>query len=114
MNSKLIFLNFLTPDGSCQTVAAKSGMTLLEVAWENNMKVEGACGGAMACSTCHLIIDSNWAEKLPGASDEESQMLDFTWDRKKNSRLGCQIKVTNKLNGLIVSLPIENINLSGD
>ena len=102
------------PDGDFLTVEAKPGMTLLEVAWENSMKVEGACGGAMACSTCHLIIDSKWAAKLPGASDEESQMLDLTWGRKKNSRLGCQIKVTNQLNGLIVSIPIENTNLLGN
>tara|TARA_B100001123_G_C14878039_1_gene854820 strand:+ start:253 stop:597 length:345 start_codon:yes stop_codon:yes gene_type:complete len=114
LTSKLVFLNFFTSEGKCLTVEATPGMTLLEVAWKNCLKVEGACGGSMACSTCHLIIDSNWVEKLPRASDEESQMLDLTWGRKKNSRLGCQIKVTNQLNGLIVSLPIENTNLLGN
>ena len=109
----MVTLNFIIAGGNCHTVEAKDGMTLLDVAWENNLEIEGACGGVMACSTCHLIIDSNWSEKLPEATDEESEMLDLTWGRKKNSRLGCQIKVTNDLNGLIVSLPANTNNLLG-
>ena len=105
---------FVEPNGVRREVDAQVGRSLLQIAHENGIDIEGACEGVMACSTCHLIIDSNWVEKLPRASDEESQMLDLTWGRKKNSRLGCQIKVTNQLNGLIVSIPIENTNLLGN
>tara|TARA_B100000700_G_C14522473_1_gene613750 strand:- start:131 stop:463 length:333 start_codon:yes stop_codon:yes gene_type:complete len=107
----LVSIIFKLPDGKSLTVKAKQGMTLLEVAWENRIKIEGVCGGAMACSTCHLIICPSWAKNLPKISDEESEMLDLTWGRLNTSRLACQIIVTDELNGLVVSVPAEQKNL---
>ena len=105
---------FKLADGKRRTFEVPVGKTLLEVAQANQLDVEGACGGAMACSTCHMMIDPAWFIKLADLTEEEDQMLDITWGVKENSRLGCQIKVTEKLDGLVVSLPSETKNLFDD
>ena len=105
---------FKLADGKRRTFEVPVGKTLLEVAQANKLDVEGACGGAMACSTCHMMIDPAWLVKLANSTEEEDQMLDITWGVKENSRLGCQIKVTEKLDGLVVSLPSEIKNLFDD
>ncbi len=104
-------ITFKLPDGKRRTLKALEGKTLLEVAQENKLNVEGACGGVMACSTCHMIVDPEWIVELDNSTQEEDEMLDITWGVKKNSRLGCQIIVTEKLDGLVVSLPSEIKNL---
>ena len=104
-------ITFKLPDGKRCTFKAMEGKTLLEVAQENKLNVEGACGGVMACSTCHMIVDPEWIVELANSTQEEDEMLDITWGVKKNSRLGCQIIVTEKLDGLVVSLPSETKNL---
>ena len=104
-------VTFKLPDGKRRTFKALEGKTLLEVAQENKLNVEGACGGVMACSTCHMIVDPEWIVELANSTQEEDEMLDITWGVKKNSRLGCQIIVTEKLDGLVVSLPSETKNL---
>ena len=104
-------VTFKLPDGKRRTFKALEGKTLLEVAQENKLNVEGACGGVMACSTCHMIVDPKWIGELANSTQEEDEMLDITWGVKKNSRLGCQIIVTEKLDGLVVSLPSETKNL---
>ena len=73
--------------------------------------LEGACEGSMACSTCHVIVDPEWYDKLRDASEEEEDMLDLTIGLKKTSRLGCQIRITEDLDGLKVALPKEHQNL---
>ena len=90
---------------------ATTGQTLLEVAWEYKLEVEGACGGLMACSTCHVIVAPEWLKKLNPPSVEECSLLDLTWGCTKSSRLGCQITLTDGLDGLVVELPpaINNI-----
>ncbi|HEU0117633.1 MAG TPA: 2Fe-2S iron-sulfur cluster-binding protein, partial [Alphaproteobacteria bacterium] len=76
-------------------------------------EVEGACGGAMACSTCHMIVDAKWAGKLPPASDDETDMLDLAPGITKTSRLGCQIRLTPAMDGLIVKLPQSTHSMLG-
>ncbi len=107
----MVAITFKLPDGKRRNVKALKGKTLLEVAQENKLNVEGACGGVMACSTCHMVVDPEWIVELANSTQEEDEMLDLTWGVKKNSRLGCQIIVTEKLDGLVVSLPSETKNL---
>ena len=102
---------FKLPDGKRRTFKALEGKTLLEVAQENKLNVEGACGGVMACSTCHMIVDPVWIVELANSTQEEDEMLDITWGVKKNSRLGSQIVITEKLDVLVVSLQSETNNL---
>ncbi|MGB9153459.1 MAG: 2Fe-2S iron-sulfur cluster-binding protein [Alphaproteobacteria bacterium] len=81
------------------------GETILAVARRNGIDLEGACDGAMACSTCHVIVDKDWAARLPKARQEENDMLDLATGVTRHSRLGCQIILTDELNGLTVKLP---------
>lgn len=90
-----------------KTVEARDGWTLLDVAQEFDIEVEGTCGGGMACSTCHMYIANKFLKKIPPISEEEEAMLEFAPGREKNSRLGCQIKLTQELDGLEVRLPEE-------
>lgn len=87
------------------------GMTVMEGARDNNVPgIEADCGGACACSTCHVYVDQDWAGRLPGADEMEQDMLDFAWEPKPGlSRLTCQIKVTDALDGLVVHLPEKQI-----
>tara|TARA_R110000787_G_scaffold36145_16_gene92493 strand:- start:710 stop:1021 length:312 start_codon:yes stop_codon:yes gene_type:complete len=94
-------------------IEAPVGRTLLEIAWDNHLEVEGACGGVMACSTCHVIVDPLWAGRLDPPCEEEDQMLDLAWGLTPTSRLGCQIALTEALDGLVVSLPGETRNMLG-
>jgi len=92
--------------GTGRTVEAELGSTVMEVAIRNNIPgIEAECGGACACATCHVYIDEAWREKVGGPSPMEEDMLDFGYDVRPNSRLSCQIKVTDELNGLVVSTP---------
>lgn len=94
-------------DGSKREIEAQDGQNLLSVSRLNQLEVEGACCGAMACSTCHMIVDPAWYPKLPPASTDENDMLDLAAGLTRTSRLGCQIKMTPELDGLIVKLPDE-------
>jgi len=104
-------VTFILADGSRRDLEVGVGKTLLDVAWDNGLDVEGACGGVMACSTCHVIVTSAWSEKLPDPGEEEDEMLDLAWGLTETSRLGCQITVTEALDGLVVRLPTETRNL---
>jgi len=106
-----IIVNFISDMGSVKTVYASSGQTLLDVAQSNGLDIEGACEGSMACATCHIVVDKEWYSKLPETSDEEKDMLDLTYGLTKTSRLGCQIVITEDLNGLTVKLPSNIYNL---
>ena len=101
----MVAVTFILQDGARRILFGQPGDTLLEVAWDNQLTVEGACGGAMACSTCHMIIDSHWIEKLDPPGEEEDAILDLAWDAGSSSRLGCQIKLVDALDGMIVRLP---------
>lgn len=104
-------MTFVHPDGREQVCDAPEGLSVLEVAHRNLIDLEGACEGSMACSTCHVIVDKDWFDKLDEASEEEEDMLDLTIGLKRTSRLGCQIRMTEDLDGLRVQLPKEQQNL---
>lgn len=92
-------------------VEARIGDSLLDVAHEHGVDIEGACEGNMSCSTCHLIIDPGDYGRLPEPSEEEEDMLDLAFGLQPTSRLGCQIVVTEALDGLVVRLPASTRNL---
>jgi 2Fe-2S ferredoxin len=99
-------ITFIQPDGSEQVVEAEPGMTAMEAAKKHLVEgVEAECGGACACATCHVYVDDAWREKTGGPSEMEEDMLDFAFDVRPTSRLSCQIKVTEALDGLIVRVP---------
>ena len=106
-------ITFVSPDGTSIKVQAKCGQSILEVAHENDIDIEGACEGSLACSTCHVIIESGWYSKIKSPSEDEEDMLDLAFGLTKTSRLGYQIEVTKDLDGLVVSLPSEVNNLLG-
>jgi ferredoxin, 2Fe-2S len=99
-------ITFIQPDGTEQTVDGDNGMTVMEVAKKNLIDgVEAECGGACACATCHVFVDEAWSDKTGSASEMEEDMLDFAFDVRPTSRLSCQIKVSDALDGLIVRVP---------
>jgi len=106
-------VTFILRDGSKREIAAETGQSLMEIAQASDLDVEGACGGAMACSTCHMIVDPAWYGKLPPPVEDEIDMLDLASGLTRTSRLGCQIKMTDALNGLTVKLPPATKNLLG-
>lgn len=104
-------ITFIEPDGTRRQFEASIGQTLLEVGQENGIDLEGACEACMACSTCHVIVDKEWYERLEPSSEEERDLLDLVFNLERTSRLGCQIMITGQLDGLVVSLPREHLNL---
>jgi 2Fe-2S ferredoxin len=105
---------FILRDGSKQEVEAPLGLSVLEIAHENDIDLEGACEGSLACSTCHVIIDPEYYDMLEPAAEDEEDMLDLAFGLTHTSRLGCQIRITEKLDGLVVKLPAATRNLSVD
>lgn len=105
-------VTFVNKDGSERTIEAQNGQTILELAHQDDLPLEGACEGSLACSTCHVIVDPSFYDKLDEASEEEEDMLDLAFGLTHTSRLGCQIKVTDKLNGLKVTIPSSSRNIS--
>ncbi|QHI95040.1 2Fe-2S iron-sulfur cluster binding domain-containing protein [Aristophania vespae] len=99
---------FVEQDGTRREVDAKLGLSVLEVAHEHDIDLEGACEGSLACATCHVIVDPVWADKLTPPTDDEEDMLDLAFGLEKTSRLGCQIVMTEELDGLVVHLPKSN------
>jgi ferredoxin, 2Fe-2S len=96
---------FIDRDGTAREVEAPLGLSVLEVAHRHGIDIEGACEGSLACSTCHVIVDPEWYELLNEASEDEEDMLDLAFNLSTTSRLGCQIIITEELDGLTVSLP---------
>ena len=103
---------FIFPDGARREVDAPIGDSVLDIAHANGIdRLEGACEGCMACSTCHVIVDEAWFSKLPESSEEEDDILDLAYGLTATSRLGCQVVVTAELDGLVVRLPDETHNM---
>ncbi|WP_173931564.1 2Fe-2S iron-sulfur cluster-binding protein [Chelativorans sp. Marseille-P2723] len=99
-------LTFIAFDGATFDVEAENGSTVMENAIRNGVPgIEAECGGACACATCHVYVEEEWADIVgpPGAMEED--MLDFAYDPRPNSRLSCQIQVTDELDGLVVRVP---------
>ena len=102
---------FIERDGNHKTVDAPVGLSVLEIAHRNDVDIEGACEGSLACSTCHVVVDQSWYDRLPEASEDEEDMLDLAFGLTSTSRLGCQLVITDDLDGLTVSLPGETRNM---
>lgn len=100
-------ITFVNRDGSETVVEARNGLSVMEVAIDNDVDIEAACEGSLACATCHMVVDPAWYEKLDPPSDEEEDMLDLAFGLTRTSRLTCQIRVSDALDGLRVSLPDE-------
>ena len=99
-------ITFIQSDGTERVVEAEPGMTVMEAAVKNGVAgIAAECGGACACATCHVYVEEVWREKVGEPSPMEEDMLDFGYDVRPNSRLSCQIKVTDALDGLIVRIP---------
>ena len=104
-------ITFIERDGSRREVDAPLGVSVLEVARRHDIDIEGACEGSLACSTCHIIVDPEWYDLLNEATEDEEDMLDLAFNLTKTSRLGCQIVITEELDGLTVQLPAATRNL---
>jgi 2Fe-2S ferredoxin len=104
-------MTFIERDGTHREVDAPLGLSVLEVAHKHGVDIEGACEGSLACSTCHVIVDADWFPKLAEPTEDEEDMLDLAFGLEKTSRLGCQLVITEKLDGLIVKLPAASRNL---
>ena len=98
-------MTFIERDGTRRDVDAPLGLSVLEIAHQHGVVIEGACEGSLACSTCHVIVDAGWYTKLKPAAEEEEDMLDVAFGLQKTSRLGCQIVMSEALDGLTVTLP---------
>jgi 2Fe-2S ferredoxin len=96
---------FVEPDGTRREVDAPVGLSVLEVAHKHGVDIEGACEGSLACSTCHVIVDPAWIGKLTPPTEDEEDMLDLAFGLEETSRLGCQIVISEALDGLVVRLP---------
>ena len=99
-------ITYKDKDGNSKTIEVEKGLTVMEGAIQSDIPgIDADCGGSMACSTCHVYVEEKWFDKLPKAEDAEVDMIDMAYDPKKNSRLSCQLIVTNELDGLIVTTP---------
>ena len=105
-------MTFVEFDGTVREVNARVGTSFLTVAKKNGVDLEGACGGSLACATCHLIVPKEWYDRLPPAAALEKLLLDVAFDMTATSRLGCQIKMTKDLDGCVVRVADKNRNLA--
>lgn len=97
---------FIAHDGTTTPVEIATGQTLLTAALNHNVKgIDGDCGGQCGCATCHVFVDAPWADKLPSPQPNEDEMLNFTAERMPNSRLACQLTMTDALDGITVHMP---------
>lgn len=109
-----VHITFIDPDGTRHPLAVAAGDNLLDIAHEHDIELEGACEGSIACSTCHVILPSEYYDKLEAPSDEEDDMLDLAFGLKDTSRLGCQVVVTKELDGMEVQLPSATRNIQSE
>lgn len=104
-------ITFVLNDNREKEVIAQNGISLLEVAHNNDIDLEGACEGSLACSTCHVIVDPQWFDQLSDATEDEEDMLDLAFGLTQTSRLACQIIIDDKLDGLKIRLPSATRNM---
>ena len=101
-------INYITHDNQTHTVEVQNGLTVMEGAVQNDIPgIDADCGGAMACATCHVYVKDEWLNKIPKAEDAEVDMIDMAYEPKKNSRLSCQLIVSDELDGLIITTPAK-------
>ncbi len=108
----MVIIHFRLPSGELKTVEAQEGLSILEVAHQNRIPLEGACEGSLACSTCHVIVEEQSVyNSLKPAQEDEEDMLDLAFGLTKTSRLGCQILVNSSLNNVVFIIPKDNRNI---
>ncbi len=101
-------ITYIESSGNKKTIDVPNGLTVMEGAIQNNVPgIDADCGGGMACATCHVYVSDEWTDKLPKIEDGEQDMLDMAFEPKKNSRLSCQIVVSDELEGLEVTTPVK-------
>ena len=94
--------------GNSKTIDVENGLTIMEGAIQNKIPgIDADCGGSMACATCHIYVEEKWLNKIPKAEEAEIDMIDMAYEPKKNSRLSCQLIVTDELDGLKVTTPAQ-------
>ena len=101
-------ITYISHNGEKKIVEVPTGLSIMEGALQNNVEgIDADCGGSMACATCHVYVSENWLNKIEKIHDAEQDMLDMAYEPKKNSRLSCQIIVSNDLDGLEVTTPLK-------
>ena len=99
-------ITYQDKNGNSKTVEVETGLTVMEGAIQNDVPgIDADCGGSMACATCHVYVEEKWLNKIPKAEEAEVDMIDMAYEPKKNSRLSCQLIVSEELDGLIVTTP---------
>ena len=99
-------ITYQDSQGASKTIEVENGLSVMEGAIQNNVPgIDADCGGSMACATCHVYVDEKWIDKIPKAEDAEVDMIDMAFEPKKNSRLSCQIIVSDELDGLKITTP---------
>tara|TARA_X000001036_G_scaffold332098_1_gene310858 strand:- start:4892 stop:5212 length:321 start_codon:yes stop_codon:yes gene_type:complete len=97
---------YIDSQGNSKPIEVENGLTVMEGAIQNDVPgIDADCGGSMACATCHVYVEEKWLDKIPKAEDGEIDMIDMAYEAKKNSRLSCQIIVSDELDGLKVTTP---------
>ena len=103
-------VTYIEQDGKSHTIDIQNGLTVMEGAIQNNIPgIDADCGGSMACATCHVYVKEEWFNKLQKKEEGEDDMLDMAFEPKTNSRLSCQLMVSDQLDGLIVNLPEKQV-----
>ena len=103
-------ITYIEHGGKSHTIEVSNGLSVMEGAVQNNIPgIDADCGGSMACATCHVYVKEEWFNKLPKKEDGEEDMLDMAFEPKKNSRLSCQLMVSDQIDGLVVNLPEKQV-----
>ena len=103
-------ITYIEHSGKSHTIEVANGLSVMEGAVQNNIPgIDADCGGSMACATCHVYVKEEWFNRLPKKEDGEEDMLDMAFEPKKNSRLSCQLMVSDQLDGLVVNLPEKQV-----
>ncbi len=103
--AKITYIDF---EGKSRTIEVENGLSVMEGAIQNDIPgIDADCGGSMACATCHVYVEQTWLDKLPKAEDGEIDMIDMASEPKKNSRLSCQLIVSDELDGLLITTPAK-------
>ena len=103
-------ITYTTNDNQAHTIDIQKGFSVMEGAVQNDIPgIDADCGGGMACATCHVYVNEDWLDKLPAKEDGEEDMLDMAFEPKTNSRLSCQLIVSDDLDGLVVHIPSKQI-----
>ena len=101
-------ITYIDPQGNSKTFEVENGLSVMEGAIQNDVPgIDADCGGSMACATCHVYVEEKWLNKLPNAEEGEVDMIDMAFEPKKNSRLSCQLIVSDEIDGLEVTTPAK-------